>query len=64
MDYERLKGVLMKKPLEELYTLRGEQYSSKEALVDDIISHDDGCLEEILELEGSLLFLLMGRRRR
>ncbi|MFN3466730.1 MAG: hypothetical protein ACK4WF_03405 [Candidatus Brocadiales bacterium] len=63
MDYERLKDILMNKPLEELYTLRGEQYGSKEKLVDDIIAHDDGCLEEILELEGSLLFFLMGRRR-
>ncbi|MBI4554179.1 MAG: hypothetical protein HY715_00855 [Planctomycetes bacterium] len=63
MDYQQLKEVLMHKSLEELYVLRGEQYGSREALVDDIIAHDDGCLEEILELEGSLLYLLMGRRR-
>ena len=53
----------MHKPLEELYVLRGEQYGSREALVEDIIAHDDGCLAEILEMEGSLLYLLMGRRR-
>jgi hypothetical protein len=63
MDYQQLKEVLMCKTLEELYVLRGEQYGSKESLVEDIIAHDDGCIEEILELEGSLLFLLMGRRR-
>ncbi len=53
----------MRKSLEELYVLRGEQYGSRESLVEDIIAHDDGCLEEILGLEGSLLYLLMGRRR-
>lgn len=63
MDYGDLKGLLLQKSLDELYVLRGEQYTSKEALVDDIIAHDDGCLEEILELEGSLLYLLMGRKR-
>lgn len=63
MDCQRLKEVLMQKSLEELYVLRGEQYGSREALVEDIIASDDGCLAEILELEGSLLYLLMGRRR-
>lgn len=63
MDYQQLKEVLMRKSLEELYVLRGEQYGSRESLVEDIIAHDDGCLEEILELEGSLLYLLMGRGR-
>ncbi|MEK7821624.1 MAG: hypothetical protein A3E19_06310 [Planctomycetes bacterium RIFCSPHIGHO2_12_FULL_52_36] len=63
MDYQQLKEVLMRKSLEELYVLRGEQYGSRESLVEDIIAHDDGCLEEILGLEGSLLYLLMGRRR-
>jgi hypothetical protein len=63
MEYEELRGILLKKPLEELYVLRGEQYGSKESLVEDLIAHDDGCLEELLELEGSLLYILMGRRR-
>ncbi len=64
MDYLRLKNILMHKPTEELYTLRGEQYASKEALVEDILSNDDGSLEEIVELETSLLYLFMGRKRR
>lgn len=63
MDIEQMRGRLMEKSLEELYALRGEQYGSREALVEDILYHDDGCLEEILELEGSQLFVLMGRKR-
>lgn len=63
MDYDDVRRLLLQKPLDELYVLRGEQYTSKEALVDDIIAHDDGCLKEIFELEGSLLYLLMGRKR-
>lgn len=63
MDREKTKEILMRKPLEDLYVFRGEQYGSKESLVDDIIAHDDGCLEEILGLEGSPLFMLMGRKR-
>ncbi len=58
-DYQLLREFLMHKPLEELYILRGEQYSSREALVEDIIANDDGSLEEIMEQEGSFLYLLM-----
>lgn len=63
MDKERVKEILMGKPLGELYVLLGEQYGSREALVEDILYHDDGCLAEILGLEGSQLFVLMGRKR-
>lgn len=64
MDREYLRESLLRKGLEELYQLRGEQYTSKEELVDDIIANDDGCVAELIELEGSFLFLLMGRKRR
>lgn len=61
-DYETVKGLLLRKSLEELYVLRGEQYADKEALVEDIMAHDDGSIVELLEWEGSFLYLLMGRK--
>lgn len=64
MDKQCLREFLLEKDLDELYQLRGEQYTSKEELVDDIVSNDDGSVAELIELEGSFLFLLMGRRRR
>ncbi|OHB96091.1 MAG: hypothetical protein A3I59_01080 [Planctomycetes bacterium RIFCSPLOWO2_02_FULL_50_16] len=59
-----MREFLLEKDLDELYQLRGEQYTSKEELVDDIISNDDGSVAELVELEGSFLSLLMGRKRR
>lgn len=64
MDREYLRESLLRKDLEELYQLRGELYTSKEELVEDIIANDDGSVAELIELEGSFMFLLMGRRRR
>lgn len=62
MNKQYLREFLLEKELEELYRLRGEQYTSKEELVDDIISNDDGSVAELVELEGSFLFLLMGKK--
>lgn len=59
-----MRELLLRKDLKELYELRGEQYTSKEGLVDDIIANDDGSVAELIELEGSFLFLLMGKKRR
>ncbi|MEK7368265.1 MAG: hypothetical protein AABZ62_01260 [Planctomycetota bacterium] len=64
MNKQCMREFLLEKDLDELYQLRGEQYTSKEELVDDIISNDDGSVAELVELEGSFLFLLMGRKRR
>lgn len=61
-DYETIKELLLRKTLEELYVLRGEQYTDKEALVEDIMAHDDDSVVELLEWEGSFLYLLMGRK--
>ncbi|MFQ5862719.1 MAG: hypothetical protein ACE5IC_06310 [Candidatus Brocadiales bacterium] len=63
-DRQHLRELLLRKDLKELYKLRGEQYTSKEGLVDDIIENDDGSVAELIELEGSFLFLLMGKKRR
>ena len=54
---------MLEKGLHELYELRGDQYTAKEELVDDIIANDDGSIAELVEMEGSFLFLLMGKWR-
>ncbi len=58
-----MRDFLLKKSLNKLYELRGDQYTDKEELVEDIIANDDGSVAELIELEGSFLFLLMGKRR-
>lgn len=62
MDRHCLKETLLRKDLKELYELRGDQYTNKEELVDDIIANDDGSVAELIELEGSFLLLLMGKK--
>ena len=56
-----LRDALSGLTLEELYQLRGEQYTSKGDLIEDIIENDDGTLEEVLTAQGSLLSLLVGQ---
>jgi hypothetical protein len=63
MNRQDMRELLLEKGLHELYELRGEQYTAKEELVDDIIANDDGGIAELVELEGSFLFLLMGKWR-
>ncbi|MCP4365275.1 MAG: hypothetical protein GY800_08255 [Planctomycetes bacterium] len=64
MNRQDMRESLLEKGLHELYELRGEQYTAKEELVDDIIANDDdGSIAELVELEGSFLFLLMGKWR-
>ena len=58
MDNELLREALLKKSLEELYRMRGDQYTSKEEIVDDIIANDDDAVKEMLEREGSFFGLL------
>ncbi|MHC4277651.1 MAG: hypothetical protein ACYSTI_10065 [Planctomycetota bacterium] len=60
MTAEILHELLLKKSLEELCQLRGEQYTSKEALIQDIIKNDDGSVAEMVELERSPLAILAG----
>lgn len=62
MDGQYMRECLLKKELGALYVMRGEQYTAKEERVDDIIANDDGSLAEEIELEGSFLFLLMGKK--
>ena len=62
MDIETQKELLMRKPLEELYTIRGDQYTNIGELVDDILANDGGAVAEILEREGSFLKILAGQR--
>ncbi len=63
MNRQDMRELLLEKGLHELYELRGDQYTAKEELVDDIIANDDGSIAELVELEGSFLFLLMGKWR-
>ncbi len=63
MDWQCMRKFLLEKSLNELYEIRGDQYTDKEELVEDIIANDDGSVAELIELEGSFLFLLMGKRR-
>ncbi len=63
MNRQDMRELLLEKELHELYELRGDQYTAKEELVDDIIANDDGSIAELVELEGSFLFLLMGKWR-
>ena len=63
MDIKTQKELLLKKPLKcdcenTLYELRGNQFKSKEEIVDDIIANDDGAVEEMLEREGSFFGML------
>ncbi|MHC4198258.1 MAG: hypothetical protein ACYSRP_10235 [Planctomycetota bacterium] len=63
MNRQDMRELLLEKGLHKLYELRGEQYTAKEELVDDIIANDDGSIAELVEMEGSFLFLLMGKWR-
>ena len=63
MNRQDMRELLLEKELHELYELRGDQYTAKEELVDDIIANDDGSIAELGEMEGSFLFLLMGKWR-
>ncbi len=63
MNRQEIRELLLEKELHDLYELRGGQYTVKEELVDDIIANDDGSVAELVELEGSFLFLLMGKWR-
>lgn len=63
MNRQDMRELLLEKELHELYELRGDQYTAKEELVDDIIANDDGSIAELVEMEGSFLFLLMGKWR-
>ncbi len=63
MNRRDMRELLLEKGLHELYELRGDQYTVKEELVDDIIANDDGSIAELVEMEGSFLFLLMGKWR-
>lgn len=62
MHIEVLRQQLLKKSLEELYQLRGDQYTSKEALVQDIIDNDgDDSVANLIEIERSPLAILAGK---
>ena len=62
MTAETLQELLLKKSLEELCQLRGEQYKSKEALVQDIIDNDDDdSVADMIEIERSPLAILAGK---
>ncbi len=62
MHDEVLRQQLLKKSLEELYELRGSQYTSKEAIVQDIIDNDsDDSVANLIELERSPLAILAGK---
>ncbi len=63
MNRQDMRELLLEKGLHELYELRGDQYTAKEEWVDDIIVNDDGSIAELVEMEGSFLFLLMGKWR-
>ncbi len=63
MNSQLMRETLLRRELNELYQLRGDQYTSKDELVDDVIANDDGSLAELIESEGSFLFLLMGKER-
>ncbi len=56
---EIIREKLLKKSWKELYQLRCDQYCSKNELVDDIIVHDDGSVRELIEAEGSFLWLMV-----
>lgn len=60
-----MREKLMGKSWKELYQLRCDQYCSKEELVNDIIEHDDDwSVRELLQMEGSFLWLMMKGVRR
>lgn len=56
---EIIREKLLKKSWKELYQFRCDQYCSKDELVDDIIVHDDGSVRELIEAEGSFLWLMV-----
>ena len=58
MDNDTLRQILLKKSLEELHQMRGEQYTNREELVEDIIANDDGSVREAIQMEGSFLEIL------
>lgn len=59
MKRDILKERLLRKSLKELYELRGNQYPSKEAIIEDIIDNDDGSVAEMVEMEGSFFGLMI-----
>lgn len=68
MNYELKKEVnmertirerLLDKSFKELYQMRCDQYCSKEEIVDDILTHDDGGVRELVQMEGSFLWLMV-----
>ncbi|MGR3311075.1 MAG: hypothetical protein ACUZ77_09885 [Candidatus Brocadiales bacterium] len=51
---------LMERSFKELCQLRCDQYCSKEEVVDDILAHDDdGSVRELVQTEGSFLWLMV-----
>lgn len=56
---ETMREKLLRKSFKELYQLRCDQYCSKEDIVDDILEHDDGSVREMVESEGSFLWLMV-----
>ncbi len=63
MHVEIFRQLLLKKPLKELYQLRGDMYKSKEEIVQDIIDYDDGSVAEMVEVETSDLAFLAGKQK-
>lgn len=57
---ERIRERLLQKTFRELCQLRSDQYCSKEEVVDDILAHDDdGSVQELVQTEGSFLWLML-----
>ena len=66
MHEEIIRQQLLRKPLKcdcegTLYELRGNQYKSKEEIVEDILENNDGSVDEQVELERSPLGILRGK---
>lgn len=56
---EIMREKLLQKSFKELYQLRCDQYCSKEEIVNDILAHDDGSVREMVQTEGSFLWLMV-----
>ncbi len=56
---EYIREQLLTRSWRELYQLRCDQYRSKEEVVDDILAHDDGSVVELMQMEGSFLWLML-----
>jgi hypothetical protein len=57
---EIMREKLLRKSWKELYQLRCDQYRSKEEIADDILEHDDdGSVRELVQMEGSFLWLMV-----